>query len=112
MRRLSAGLRVLVFDKRGIGMSDRLTEAVDLETRMDDVGAVMDAAGVERAALLGWGTGGSAMAALLRRDASRAYRRDPHRSVRPVPEEARLAVRVDRGGVRGGSSERSWPLWG
>ncbi len=65
MRRLSAGLRVLVFDKRGIGMSDRLTEAVDLETRMDDVGAVMDAAGVERAALLGWGTGGSAMAAFF-----------------------------------------------
>ena len=67
MRRLSAGLRVLVFDKRGIGMSDRLTEAVDLETRMDDVGAVMDAAGVERAALLGWGTGGSAMAAFFPR---------------------------------------------
>ncbi len=65
MRRLSAGTRVLVFDKRGIGMSDRLTAAVDLGTRMDDVRAVMDAADVKRAALLAWGTGGPAMAAFF-----------------------------------------------
>jgi class 3 adenylate cyclase/pimeloyl-ACP methyl ester carboxylesterase len=58
MDRLSRRLRVLVFDKRGTGMSDRFTEPPYLEARMDDVRAVMDAAGVERAALLGWGTGG------------------------------------------------------
>ena len=58
MDRLSRRLRVLVFDKRGTGMSDRFTEPPHLEARMDDVRAVMDAAGVERAALLGWGTGG------------------------------------------------------
>ena len=58
MDRLSRKLRVLVFDKRGTGMSDRFTEPPHLEARMDDVRAVMDAAGVERAALLGWGTGG------------------------------------------------------
>jgi class 3 adenylate cyclase len=51
-------MRVLVFDKRGTGMSDRFARPPDLETRMDDVRAVMDAAGIERAALLGWGTGG------------------------------------------------------
>jgi len=39
-------------------MSDRFARVPDLETRMDDVRAVMDAAGVERAALLGWGLGG------------------------------------------------------
>jgi Adenylate cyclase, family 3 (some proteins contain HAMP domain) len=64
MRRLARNMRVLVFDKRGIGMSDR-TMASDLETRMDDVRAVMAAAGVERAALLGWGTGAPCLAAFF-----------------------------------------------
>ena len=59
MNRLSRQMRVLVFDKRGTGMSDRFASPPDLETRMDDVRAVMDAAGAERAALLGWGTGGA-----------------------------------------------------
>ncbi|MDP9299692.1 MAG: adenylate/guanylate cyclase domain-containing protein [Actinomycetota bacterium] len=63
MRRLSRRMRVLPFDKRGVGMSDRLPNAPDLETRMDDVRAVMDAAGVESAALFGWGTGGPPLAA-------------------------------------------------
>jgi pimeloyl-ACP methyl ester carboxylesterase len=58
MRRLSRNMRVLHFDKRGVGMSDRFGRPPDLETRMDDVRAVMDAAGVERTALFGWGTGG------------------------------------------------------
>ena len=58
MRRLAQGMRILNFDKRGTGMSDRFTQPPDLEARMDDVRAVMDAARVERAALLGWGTGG------------------------------------------------------
>lgn len=62
MRRLSANLRVLVFDKRGMGMSDRLTAGADLEVRMDDVRAVLDSARVQRAALLGWGTGGGPLA--------------------------------------------------
>ena len=63
MRRLGAGMRVLVFDKRGIGMSDRLGDAVDIELRMDDVGAVMDTAGVTRAALFAWGGEAPALAA-------------------------------------------------
>jgi len=49
-----AGLgRLIVFDKRGTGLSDRAAGIPQLETRMDDVRAVMDAAGSERAALLG-----------------------------------------------------------
>jgi class 3 adenylate cyclase len=43
--------RVLMFDKRGTGLSDRVREAATLEARMDDVRAVMDAAGSERAVL-------------------------------------------------------------
>jgi class 3 adenylate cyclase len=45
--------RLIVFDKRGTGLSDRSTGIAQLETRMDDVRAVMDAAGSERAALVG-----------------------------------------------------------
>src|SRR2546426_2729110 len=48
---LAAFSRVLMFDKRGTGLSDRVREAPTLETRMDDVRAVMDAAGSERAVL-------------------------------------------------------------
>ena len=63
MHRLGRDFRVLHFDKRGVGMSDRLTggAAPDLETRMDDVRAVLDAAGIDRAAVLGWGAGGSGL---------------------------------------------------
>lgn len=43
--------RLLVFDKRGTGLSDRVREAPTLETRMDDVRAVMDATGSDRAVL-------------------------------------------------------------
>lgn len=56
--RLAAFARVIVFDKRGTGMSDRVAVAT-LEERIDDIRAVMDAAGSERAALLGMSEGGS-----------------------------------------------------
>lgn len=45
--------RVIHFDKRGTGMSDPVTDVAVLEDRMDDIRAVMDAAGSERAVLLG-----------------------------------------------------------
>jgi class 3 adenylate cyclase/pimeloyl-ACP methyl ester carboxylesterase len=57
-RRLAAFARVIRFDKRGQGMSDRVPGAATLETRMDDVRAVMDAAASPRAALLGASEGG------------------------------------------------------
>ncbi|HEY6963455.1 MAG TPA: adenylate/guanylate cyclase domain-containing protein [Gaiellaceae bacterium] len=56
-RRMASFCRLILFDKRGTGMSDR-TDIADLETRMDDVRAVMDAAGSERAALIGVSEGG------------------------------------------------------
>jgi class 3 adenylate cyclase len=58
-RRLAAISRLIRFDKRGTGMSDRVEGAPTLETRMDDVRAVMDAAGSKRAALLGVSEGGA-----------------------------------------------------
>src|SRR5436190_2034042 len=51
--RLSSFCRLIRFDKRGQGMSDRVSGVPTLETRMDDVRAVMDAVGSVRAALIG-----------------------------------------------------------
>lgn len=56
--RLASFSRLILFDKRGTGLSDRLCELPNLETRMDDVRAVMDAIGSERAALCGYSEGG------------------------------------------------------
>lgn len=56
--RLAEFSRVLLFDKRGMGMSERVPGAVPLETRMDDIRAVMDAAGSDRAAIMGESEGG------------------------------------------------------
>jgi class 3 adenylate cyclase len=56
--------RFVFFDKRGTGMSDPVAGAPSLETRMDDVRAVMDSAGCERAAIVGWSEG-VAMSALF-----------------------------------------------
>lgn len=60
LRRLGSFARVIIFDKRGTGMSDRVSDAElpSPEERMDDVRAVMDAAGSERGSLLGWSEGG------------------------------------------------------
>jgi pimeloyl-ACP methyl ester carboxylesterase/DNA-binding winged helix-turn-helix (wHTH) protein len=60
LMRLASFSRLILFDKRGTGLSDRVpnNELPTLEQRMDDVRAVMDAAGSERAALCGVSEGG------------------------------------------------------
>ena len=55
---MSRFARVIVFDKRGTGLSDRSVDVAGLDVRMDDVRAVMDAVGSERAALVGASEGG------------------------------------------------------
>ena len=55
VERLATSLRVLHFDRRGTGMSDRVTDDPTLERSLDDVNTVLAAAGVERAAIYGWG---------------------------------------------------------
>jgi pimeloyl-ACP methyl ester carboxylesterase len=57
-QRIASFSRLIRFDKRGQGVSDRVSGVATLETRMDDVRAVMDAVGSERAALLGTSEGG------------------------------------------------------
>lgn len=61
LNRLASFSRLLLIDKRGTGLSDRVPESElpTLEQRMDDVRAVMDAVGSDRAALLGHSEGGN-----------------------------------------------------
>jgi pimeloyl-ACP methyl ester carboxylesterase len=59
LRRLASFSRLILLDRRGTGLSDRVSELPTLEQRMDDVRAVMDAAGAERAALFGLSEGGA-----------------------------------------------------
>jgi pimeloyl-ACP methyl ester carboxylesterase len=57
-RRLASFCRLIRFDKRGAGLSDRVERMPTIEERMEDVRAVMDAVGSERAAILGLSEGG------------------------------------------------------
>ena len=64
LERLASFARVITFDKRGTGLSDRELDSPTLEDRMDDIRAVMDATDLKKAALYGFSEGGS-MAALF-----------------------------------------------
>ena len=57
-RRLASTCRLIRFNLRGVGMSDRVPGVPTLESRMDDIRAVMDAAGSERAVIYGLGDAG------------------------------------------------------
>ena len=58
LERLASFSRLILFDKRGTGLSDRVADMPDLETRMDDLRVVMDAVRSARATLLGVSEGG------------------------------------------------------
>ncbi|GEM_PF-6694694 len=117
---LAAFSRLLLFDKRGTGMSDREGDSVPtLEERIDDMRAVMDAAGSERAALLGWSEGGpmsilfaatyperTAALILYGTFARNSWAPDyPWRNPRPTPEE--LVQREQEIRTRWGTPEHS-----
>jgi class 3 adenylate cyclase len=56
--RLASTCRLILFNLRGVGMSDHISGVPTLESRMDDIRAVMDAAGSERAVIFGLGDAG------------------------------------------------------
>ena len=58
LQRLASFSRLICFDKRGTGLSDRVASMPTLEERMDDVRAVMDAVGSQQATLFGVSEGG------------------------------------------------------
>jgi pimeloyl-ACP methyl ester carboxylesterase/DNA-binding winged helix-turn-helix (wHTH) protein len=64
LNRLGGFARVAMFDKRGTGLSDQVPDLPGMDERMDDVRAVMDAAGFDQAAIMGISEGGS-LAALF-----------------------------------------------
>jgi class 3 adenylate cyclase len=64
-RRITSFARLILLDKRGTGLSDRPRDLPGFETRMDDLRAVMDDAGSERAALLGAGSPGGQLCAVF-----------------------------------------------
>src|SRR5436305_212942 len=59
LTRLASFSRLIVFDKRGTGMSDPVASPPSMDERMDDIGAVMDAVGSARAAICGISEGGT-----------------------------------------------------
>ena len=65
LRSLALFARVISMDQRGIGLSDRMTQASDLETKMDDVRAVLDAAGSRRTTIYGQGVDGGSVCAMF-----------------------------------------------
>jgi pimeloyl-ACP methyl ester carboxylesterase len=83
LRRLGSFARVIVFDRRGTGLSDRLESSAPptLEAQMDDIRAVMDAAGVERAALFGFEIGANLCAVFAAAQPSRVFACVLHGSV-------------------------------
>jgi class 3 adenylate cyclase len=62
---LAGFARVISMDQRGVGLSDRMTQEIDLETRVDDVRAVLDAVGSGRPVLYGHGLDGGAICAMF-----------------------------------------------
>ena len=102
LRRLSGMARLILFDKRGTGLSDRVsvTELPTLEQRMDDVRAVMEAAGSDRAVLLGVSEGGPLCSLFAATHPARTEALDHDWQLRPPHEGARLSLGRDPGGAR------------
>ena len=73
LERLATFSRVVTFDKRGTGLSDRIAGVATLSERVEDVTAVMDAAGIERAVLVGWFDAAAILALFASRFPDRVY---------------------------------------
>lgn len=113
LKRLSSFSRLILFDKRGTGLSDRVTELPTLEQRMDDVRAVIDAVGAKRVALFGISEGAAMCslfaatypertAALVIYGGYAKRLRDPEYPWAPTPEERQRffdAIEQGWGGV-------------
>ena len=92
LERLGSFCRLIRFDKRGTGLSDREAGIPSLEQRMDDIRAVMDSAGSERAAILGVSEGGADECALRGHLSGAHGGLDPLRNVRADWLGSRLSM--------------------
>ena len=102
MGRLTQFARVITFDRRGSGLSDPFFGAPTLEEQMDDVLAVLDAAGSKRAAIAGTLEGGPMAALFAATYPERIERPDPVRHLRPrhLGSGLRLGLAVDERDAR------------
>ena len=80
LRTMGRFARVVMFDKRGTGMSDRVEKMPGMDQRVDDVRAVMDALKIKRAVIMGW--------SMVRRGPSTARLRSGRRCSSPEPQSA------------------------
>lgn len=113
LMRLASFSRLILFDKRGTGLSDKVSQLPTLEQRMDDVRSVMDAAGSERAALFGISEGGpmctlfaatypERTTALIMYGSYAKRTWDPDYPWAPTPEQRQIffdSIKRDWGGV-------------
>ena len=97
LQRLASFSRLILFDKRGTGLSDQvpLDRLPTLEQRMDDVRAVLDAVGSKRAALFGHSEGGCMCTLFAATYPERRSCARPARGVRQAAAERRLPVGAD-----------------
>ena len=97
--------RLIMFDKRGTGLSDRPRDLGPLETRMDDIRAVLDSLGAERAILVGMGEGGQTCAVFAatypERTEALVLVNTPARAVRAEDYPYGVAEEEWRGRLRG-----------
>jgi pimeloyl-ACP methyl ester carboxylesterase len=101
MRRLAGFSRLILFDKRGTGLSDRVSELPTLEQRMDDVRAVMDAVGSRRAALFGISEGAAMCSLFAATYPERAVSLIIYGGVRQEAAAPRLPLGTNCGGTAG-----------
>ena len=120
LTRLGSFARVVILDRRGIGLSDRLypKDLPSLEVVMDDVLVVMDEAGVERAAVFGWQSGATLAALLAATYPTRVsqlvtFGLDPCPLQKPgwPHGESRSEWEVYLGELRQGWGTREWVQW-
>jgi pimeloyl-ACP methyl ester carboxylesterase len=110
--RLGSFARLIIFDKRGSGLSDPVTEAPTLEQRMDDVRAVMDAAGSERAALFGISEGGPMCVLFAATHPERASALVLHGAMGRTTEAPDYPWASPEDALRESATELILPYWG
>jgi len=110
--RLSSFSRVILFDKRGTGLSDPVAEVPTLEQRIDDVRAVMEAAGSERAALFGVSEGGPMSALFAATDPDRVSALVLHGAMGRTTEAPDYPWASPTEALRESADEFIVPYWG
>ncbi|HEY1593126.1 MAG TPA: adenylate/guanylate cyclase domain-containing protein [Solirubrobacteraceae bacterium] len=110
--RLGSFSRLILFDKRGTGLSDPVAEVPTLEQRIDDVRAVMDAAGSERAALFGISEGGPMSALFAATHPARVTHLVLHGAMGRTTEAPDYPWASSADSLREAANEFIAPYWG